>query len=391
MSKVLQERGIGGLPGSTEPNSRDHVKSISTTKADSSEICRFIIIDDKDVTRDVAIDMPFFIKYVSCQKIMKKSAHRDRTLLSGNRRYGAYFEAKTKTFEDYSFLTNTPYPGKEIRRISAKSSQENAHSQFPIRRIPLLQYVDSSCLGLRMMSLQSKAFIRSGQSSKGPWEGIKEVFGQDLDIVLQGFMRKIEEDDDPDDITDIFKIEGNLFNFETPLTYEEYELNNPVTRDLEEPWLDNRVPYQLCDYICEPYRFKNGVTKWPTCSSNINGFCNGGELPGMVRVGSMTYFQDHKWYDELADRKLKEETLMHKAKVKESWGNTTPGGDPTLEPSVCKIRRFEMMKYSFNADKEYIAIKESEYLNHSKDSLEAYQELLHIIDEGWVMTTPDEE
>ncbi|GKF52732.1 hypothetical protein Tco_0159642 [Tanacetum coccineum] len=40
MSKVLQERGIGGLPGSTEPNPRDHVKSISTAKSDSSEICR---------------------------------------------------------------------------------------------------------------------------------------------------------------------------------------------------------------------------------------------------------------------------------------------------------------------------------------------------------------
>ncbi|GJY04531.1 hypothetical protein Tco_0370471 [Tanacetum coccineum] len=40
MSKVLQERGIGGLPGLTEPNLRDHVKSISTTKADSSEIHR---------------------------------------------------------------------------------------------------------------------------------------------------------------------------------------------------------------------------------------------------------------------------------------------------------------------------------------------------------------
>ncbi|GJX57875.1 hypothetical protein Tco_0287772 [Tanacetum coccineum] len=52
----------------------------------------------------------------------------------------AYFGAKTKTFEDYSFMTNTPYPGKEIRRISAKSSQENAYSQFPIRRIHLLPY-----------------------------------------------------------------------------------------------------------------------------------------------------------------------------------------------------------------------------------------------------------
>ncbi|GKB35404.1 hypothetical protein Tco_0880346 [Tanacetum coccineum] len=40
ISKVLQERGIGGLLGSTEPNPRDHVKSISTTKADSSKIRR---------------------------------------------------------------------------------------------------------------------------------------------------------------------------------------------------------------------------------------------------------------------------------------------------------------------------------------------------------------
>ncbi|GJS16990.1 hypothetical protein Tco_0411462 [Tanacetum coccineum] len=40
MSKVLHERVIGALPGLTKPNPRDHVKSISTAKADSSEIRR---------------------------------------------------------------------------------------------------------------------------------------------------------------------------------------------------------------------------------------------------------------------------------------------------------------------------------------------------------------
>ncbi|GJX35119.1 transposon TX1 [Tanacetum coccineum] len=55
----------------------------------------------------------------------------------------AYFGAKTKTFEDYSILTNTPYPGKEILRISANSSQENAYKQFSIRSIPLLPYTVS--------------------------------------------------------------------------------------------------------------------------------------------------------------------------------------------------------------------------------------------------------
>ncbi|GJT96084.1 hypothetical protein Tco_1091602 [Tanacetum coccineum] len=177
------------------------------------------------------------------------------------------------------------------------------------------------------------------------WEDLVEKFVQKF-YQLSDHDEEIEanEDDDPNDITDIFKIKGNLFDFKTPLckafndfnyllkidkdlftfdiqgigTYEEYELNNHVTRDLEEPWLDNRVPYQLCDHICEPYCFKNGITKCPTCSLDIDGFCNGGELPGMVRVGNMTYFQDHKWYDELADGILKEETLIHKAKVVES-------------------------------------------------------------------------
>ncbi|GJR12548.1 hypothetical protein Tco_0795200 [Tanacetum coccineum] len=38
MSKVLQERGFGSLPCSTETNLRDQVKSISTTTGDLSEI-----------------------------------------------------------------------------------------------------------------------------------------------------------------------------------------------------------------------------------------------------------------------------------------------------------------------------------------------------------------
>nr|GEU66367.1 hypothetical protein [Tanacetum cinerariifolium] len=130
----------------------------------------------------------------------------------------------------------------------------------------------------------------------------------------------IEEDIDPNNIADVFKIEGNLFDFEIPMCeafndfnyllkinkdlftfdiqgtriYEEYELTYPMTMDLKVPWLDKEVPYPLCYYIREPYRFKNEITKWPTCSSDVNGFCNGGEIPGMVRVGRMTYFQDHK-------------------------------------------------------------------------------------------------
>nr|GFC28219.1 hypothetical protein [Tanacetum cinerariifolium] len=65
------------------------------------------------------------------------------------------------------------------------------------------------------------------------------------------------------------------------------------------------------------------VTSRATCASDIDGFCNGGELPGMVRVGCMTYFQSHKWYDELADGKLKDETIALKAMIEGSLGDVT--------------------------------------------------------------------
>ncbi|GJX18079.1 hypothetical protein Tco_0218911 [Tanacetum coccineum] len=66
-------------------------------------------------------------------------------------------ELKRRHLMIADFLTNTPYPTKGIRRISASTSQENAFDQFPIRRIALLPYAVSMKItirryGLRMMS-----------------------------------------------------------------------------------------------------------------------------------------------------------------------------------------------------------------------------------------------
>ncbi|GJY74388.1 hypothetical protein Tco_0478819 [Tanacetum coccineum] len=236
-----------------------------------------------------------------------------------------------------------------------------------------------------------------------------------------------EEHEETNDLDVINNVPKN-FKINGAKTYDEYaqELNNK-TQGNEEPWSEIRVQHQLCDHICEPYRFKNGKAMWPTCNSDIDGFCNGGELPGMVRVGTMTYFQDHSWYNELVDGKLKDETLAFKAKIEGSWGDATQGllklcrwlkihfenfheleyennphlgtnhisegnheannvgcdqenqehmNDSNPDPSNCKIRRFKMMKYSFNDNEEYITIKVSEHLNHSKKILDAYRELL---------------
>ncbi|GJR93891.1 NUDIX hydrolase 6-like protein [Tanacetum coccineum] len=58
MSKVLQERGIRGLAGSTEANPRDYVKSISAAKADSFPFPRRLqnyYCDDQRKAKDVTI------------------------------------------------------------------------------------------------------------------------------------------------------------------------------------------------------------------------------------------------------------------------------------------------------------------------------------------------
>ncbi|GJR30618.1 hypothetical protein Tco_1106850 [Tanacetum coccineum] len=199
----------------------------------------------------------------------------------------------------------------------------------------------------------------------------------------------------------------------------------------------------------------------------------------MVRVGRMTYFQDHKWYDNLFDGCLKQETLMYKAQIKESWGDATLGiikfcawlknsfenfhdldydvlvkleecwwkvntdevcpftrwdnrlrgpyanakpkwtfdpylninrkpeknnetnncgniqegqrcmEDLTYEPSACRIRRLKMTKYTFEANEEYVAIKELEHIIRSETNIDAryaYRELFCKIDDGWLIT-----
>ncbi|GJV77970.1 hypothetical protein Tco_1509554 [Tanacetum coccineum] len=246
----------------------------------------------------------------------------------------------------------------------------------------------------------SEWFKKDYIGSVTTWEYLVEKFVQKFyQLYDNNKEMEADEDDNPGDIADIFKIEGNLFDFETPLckafnefnyllridtdlfafniseikTYEEYELNNNMMGDLEEPWSDNG---------------------------------------------------NHKWYDELADGKLKEEALTHKAKFEESWGDATPevmkfcawnyrtnnAGDtqdsqehkkehkgnehtlsskPTHDPSVCHVRRFEMIKHPFDANDEYVAIKEHEHFDHSRtniDACQAYRELFRIMDEGWLMT-----
>ncbi|GJV05147.1 retrovirus-related pol polyprotein from transposon TNT 1-94 [Tanacetum coccineum] len=88
---------------------------------------------------------------------------------------------------------------------------------------------------------------------------------------------------------------------------------------------------------------------------------------------------------ETNDRKLKEEALKNKAIMEGTIDEDEERCEvfDDHEWPVCYIRRFEMVKYSFRDEEEYVAIKENEYndlRNRSKKAIHAYQEIFRMID-----------
>ncbi|GKD35414.1 hypothetical protein Tco_1250923 [Tanacetum coccineum] len=113
-------------------------------------------------------------------------------------------------------------------------------------------------------------------------------------------------------------------------------------------------------------------------------------------IGNSLHYQDYEWYEALEDEELKEKALRNKA-IMEGIKDDDESIDErqeicsneTHELPVCNIRRFEMIKYSFGDDEEYVVVKEDEYddlTNTSEDACRAYQEIFCIMDEGWTVT-----
>ncbi|GJT08648.1 hypothetical protein Tco_0843110 [Tanacetum coccineum] len=147
-------------------------------------------------------------------------------------------------------------------------------------------------------------------------------------------------------------------------------------------------------------------------------YCNRGNLLGAYIIGNQLHYQDYEWYEALGDCKLKDEALRNKAIMKGSikeeydesryeqkrqW-NTYTNYDNAYEMNhehnkseelceiqeqpVCNIGRYMMIKYSFNDDDEYVAVKEGEYDDLTvtrKEACPAYQEIFQIMDEGWMI------
>ncbi|GJY05158.1 retrovirus-related pol polyprotein from transposon TNT 1-94 [Tanacetum coccineum] len=235
-----------------------------------------------------------------------------------------------------------------------------------------------------------------------------------------------ESSDDEDEVAKVFRIDTNIFNFETPMfkafkefnylfqidpdlltkdikgfkTYEEYnddwiyEWNRDVPWADEKPWTDTGVwkEPKPVEHTYEPFNYKTRCLEWPTCSWRDDGFCNGGNLPGSYIIGNQLHYQDYEWYKSLNNSALKQEALLNKG-IMERLINDDHDDESREELCeihelpVYNIRRFEMIKYSFGQDEEYVAVKEDEYndsIRASEDAPREYQEIFRMMDEGWM-------
>ncbi|GJR89042.1 hypothetical protein Tco_0213053 [Tanacetum coccineum] len=183
----------------------------------------------------------------------------------------------------------------------------------------------------------------------------------------------------------IFKIKTDVFYYETPLclAFNEFNYILKVDPDLLTKDIMGFKTYE--DYKDDWIYEWNENVPW-------DGYCNGGNLPGAYRIGNSLHYQDLEWYEALKDSELKDEALRNKAimeglisddessndcwkrwKSHEIYYHNYDDGEyknetheeghelcgiETREVPICQIKRYKMIKYSFNDKEEYVAVKE---------------------------------
>ncbi|GJT58504.1 hypothetical protein Tco_1002037 [Tanacetum coccineum] len=121
---------------------------------------------------------------------------------------------------------------------------------------------------------------------------------------------------DKEETAKIFKIETNVFEYETPLCLAFNEFNYLLKVDSD---LLTKRYYGVSTY--EDYK-DNWIYEWnkdipwvdekPWTEAG-DGYCNEGNLPGAYHIRNSLHYQDLEWYEALEDSELKDEALRNKA------------------------------------------------------------------------------
>ncbi|GJV39551.1 hypothetical protein Tco_1417991 [Tanacetum coccineum] len=222
------------------------------------------------------------------------------------------------------------------------------------------------------------------------------------DDEVELFDEESSDSDDEDEVAEIFRIDTNAFDFETPTltknirmigymsgikTYRGYMKNHGHT-------MENRKNLLLLNIIVNHSRLKMDIQNGQLVAGKMmdiedgklkdEALKNKAIMEGMIDDDDESHYNGWKIWDgyenAICDHEKRENEEEHKNEERcELFDN------PHQERPVCNIRRFEMIKYSCGQDKEYVAIKEPEYddlKSTNEDAYRTYQEIFHRMDEG---------
>ncbi|GJY04434.1 hypothetical protein Tco_0370374 [Tanacetum coccineum] len=186
---------------------------------------------------------------------------------------------------------------------------------------------------------------------------------------------------------------GRVFNWETftygKIWYDE-DLHDLRSIETEFPAIvfDDAFTSEVT-YSCEP-------TPTVSCLNDLDFFKDfENEFPAIVYNDALTSKSDFSTeptvYKDNDDGKIdiKHQINYHDYDDKEYENETQKEGHELCEVPVCQIKRYEMIKYSFNYEEEYVAVKEDEYddfTNTGEEACRSYQEIFRMMDEGWKVT-----
>ncbi|GKB19939.1 hypothetical protein Tco_0853862 [Tanacetum coccineum] len=263
--------------------------------------------------------------------------------------------------------------------------------------------------------------------------GDLDIKGDDEELLTDDELSNLQEENMSEDteIAEIFRIETDILDFETPLckelkefnhlllidvdvltgdlpgfkTYEDYkdawiyEWNKKVPWVKENPWLDDgtwKEPNDDICHECKPFQFKkeeeSSIDAWRNYSPNYDN--------DAIQV-DQELFDDHEpMYDDddddddiidLEDYLIRQDASYYVDEEKERFKERKSKllRMPYEKPPTFKSEKFKVIKYLLGPTKEYVAIKEYEYdiwIRTKKNMSQVYEEIFRKKDEGWSVT-----
>ncbi|GJR77823.1 hypothetical protein Tco_0090188 [Tanacetum coccineum] len=188
---------------------------------------------------------------------------------------------------------------------------------------------------------------------KGEFEKLEDLNDEDVrSLVIRGD-DEVELTDEEffnneDEVAEVFRIDTNIFDFETPMckAIKEFNCLLQIDPDLLTKDIEGFKTYEeyMDDWIYEWNRDVPWVNEKPWTDTGV-------------------------WTEPTPRRWASHEITYHDHDEIEYENKTHDGRQElceTHELPVCNIRRFKMIKYSFGQDEEYVAVKEDEYDNLAK-------------------------